>query len=102
MQEDPNRCHCRGCSFPVTSLNTLVFINQEKKWAVRCRGGNQIISRMYSVSHRNPEKFYLLLVLLHVPGMSSSDHLRTVDGTVVGRFREACIRRRLSSDEGEP
>ena len=35
-----------------------VFNDRNKKWTVRWRGGDRIISRMYSVSPTDPEKFY--------------------------------------------
>lgn len=56
---------------------------------------------MYSVSPRDPEKYYLRLLLLHVPGATSYDDLKTVNGAVTASFREACIQRRLFSDDTE-
>ena len=35
-----------------------VFVDREKKWAERRRGGDRVISRMYSVSPTDPEKFF--------------------------------------------
>ena len=40
------------------------------------RSGDRIISRMYSVSPSDPEKFYLRLLLLHVPGAKRFDDRR--------------------------
>ena len=75
--------------------------DREKKWAPRQRGGDRIISRMYSVSASNAEKFHLRLLLLHVPGATSFNDLRTVDGELCPTYREACIRRHLLADDNE-
>ena len=74
---------------------------REKKWVPRQRGGDRIISRMYSVSPADADKFHLRLLLLHVPGARSFTDLRTVNGVVCGTFREACIQRHLLADDGE-
>ena len=65
------------------------------------RGGDRIISRMYSVNPADPEKFHLRLLLLHVPGATSYDDLKTVSGEVCLTFRDACIRRHLLTDDSE-
>ena len=75
--------------------------DREKKWAPRQRRGDRIISRMYSVSASNAEKFHLRLLLLHVPGATSFTDLRTVDGELCPTYREACIRRHLLADDNE-
>ena len=67
----------------------------------RQRGGQRIISRMYSVSPADSEKFHLRLLLLHVLGATSYDDLKTVSGSLCSNFREACIQRHLLSDDGE-
>ena len=77
------------------------FRDREKKWVPRRRGGDRIISRMYSVSPADAERFHLRLLLLHVPGATSFTDLLTVDGEVCGTFRDACIRRHLLTDDGE-
>ena len=43
----------------------------------------------------NPEKFYLRLLLLHIPGATC------YDGILVDSFREACIKRHLLTDDNE-
>ena len=66
----------------------------------RQRGGDRIISRMYSVPV-DADKFHLRLLLLHIPGARSFTDLRTVNGVVCSTFREACIQRHLLADDGE-
>ena len=56
---------------------------------------------MYSVSPTDPEKFYLRLLLLHVPGVTCYDDLKMVDGIFVDSVREACIKRHLLTDDNE-
>ena len=65
------------------------------------RGGDRIISRIYSVSPVDTNKFHLQLLLLHVPGARSFTNLRTVNGVVCGTFRDACIQRHLLADDGD-
>ena len=74
-----------------------VFNDRNKKWTQRRRGSDRIISCMYSVSPTDPEKFYLRLLLLHVPGAN----LKIVDGTLSESFRETCIKRHLLTDDNE-
>jgi len=79
----------------------FVFKDREKKWVPRQRGGDRIIPRMYSVSPTDTEKFYLRLLLLHVPGATKFDDLKTVSGVLCSTFREACIQRHLLADDNE-
>ena len=51
----------------------------KKKWKKRQRKTNTI-DRMYSVSPTDQERFYLRILLLHVPGAKSYTDLKTVDG----------------------
>jgi len=69
--------------------------DREKKWVPRQRGGDRIISRMYSVSSTDAEKF---LLLLHVPGARSFNDLLTMDGEVCSTFHNACIQRHLLAE----
>ena len=78
-----------------------VFVDREKKWAKRRRGGDRVISRMYSVSPTDPEKFFLRLLLLHIQGTRSYEDLRTVDGELCESFRTACIQLHLLADDTE-
>lgn len=61
---------------------------------------NKSISRMYTVSIKDEERFYLRILLLHVNGTTSYDYLRTVNGITYSTFKEACKQRHLlESDE---
>src|SRR5258705_13432815 len=48
----------------------------------RQRVENEIVARMYTVSVKDEERFYLRLLLLHVPGATSFESLRTLNGAV--------------------
>ncbi len=63
--------------------------------------GETIIGRMYTVSPREGERYFLRLLLLHVTGAKSFVDMRTVDGEVCSSFRQACSRRRLLADDAE-
>lgn len=79
------------------------FVFANGKWKERQRCQDKTISRMYSVSPRDSERFFLRLLLLHIPGATSFEQLRTVDGVELPTFKEAAIERRLveSDDEWE-
>ena len=71
------------------------------KWSPRIRGGHKIIPRMYSVSPKNTEKYCLRLLLQHIPGATSYEFLRTVDGNLLETFHEACLLLHLLNDDQE-
>jgi hypothetical protein len=75
-----------ACELGLRSLIDFWIIvaprDRDKKWVPRQRGGNRIISRMYSVSPSDPEKFHLRLLLLHMPGARSYTDLLTVDRVI--------------------
>ncbi len=63
--------------------------------------GVTIIGRMYTVSPREGERYFLRMLLLHVTGGKSFADVRTVDGKVCSSFRQACTRRGLLADDAE-
>ena len=78
----------------------FTFDQNRKEWKVRRRNSNKIISRMYASHPKENERFFLRMLLLHVPGATSFQHLQTYNGEVYPTFREACIARGfLESDE---
>ncbi|XP_076069725.1 uncharacterized protein LOC143041602 [Oratosquilla oratoria] len=77
-----------------------VLNNQSNTWTRRQRH-RQIVTRMYSASPRNAEKFHLRMLLLHVPGATSFDDLKTVGGEQLPTFKDACIRLQLLEDDNE-
>lgn len=69
------------------------------KWKKRQRGLHETIGRIYSVSPREPEKFYLRLLLSHVRGAKSFEEMRTVDGVLYETFQAAAQARGLLADD---
>ena len=60
-----------------------------------------VISRMYSVSPRDRERFYLRMLLLHVRGARSFTDMRTYNGVRYDTFESVCKERGLLSDDRE-
>ena len=81
--------------------NYYLFNKTHKKWIQRKRNGDNIISRMYSVSPKQHERFYLRILLLHVPGATSFEELRNLNGYTAATFHEACKLRHLLDDDNE-
>ena len=79
----------------------FVFDQKNKIWKTRQRGAGKVISRMYSARPNEGERFFLRLLLLHTPGATSFEDLRTVDGVLLETFREACASRGLLQDDAE-
>ncbi len=57
--------------------------------------------RMFSVSPKDTERFYLRVLLAHVPGATSFEFLRTVDGVLHSTFQDACRARGLCFNDAE-
>ena len=61
----------------------------------------QVIGRVYTISPRQGECFYLRLLLHHVRGPQSFADLRTVEGDLCSSFRDACLRLGLLEDDNQ-
>lgn len=72
-----------------------------RNWNKRQRGENKIVARMYTVSPKDEERFYLRILLLHVQGPMSFEDLRTYDGVVHATFKEASVARGLLETDDE-
>lgn len=101
---------CEEDEFAKTLLYTEVpkfytWQNGTKRWQRRKRGvphedvpgvfRTETLGRMFTVSPRAGEAFFLRLLLNAVRGPSSHDDLRNVDGVVCDTFKEACSIRGL-------
>ena len=96
-QEDEN-----AHQYLYTEIPTYYLFNKtNKKWVQRKRNGDKIISRMYSVSPKEHERFYLRILLLHVPGATSYEDLKTMNGYTATTFHEACKLMHLLDDDAE-
>ncbi|XP_011859609.1 PREDICTED: uncharacterized protein LOC105557074 [Vollenhovia emeryi] len=72
-----------------------VYEEKETNWKLRQKGVNKIISRLYTVSIRDTERFYLRLLLLNVTGAKCYEDLRTVNGVLYETFKDAAIAKNL-------
>src|SRR5258705_2688154 len=77
------------------------YVFNRSKWSKRQRGGKNIVGRMYIVGLNDQERFYLRVLLLHVPGATSYQFLRTVDGIEYATFKEAAVHRGLLASDDE-
>ena len=78
-----------------------LFNKTNKKWVQHKRNGDKIISCMYSVNPKEHERFYLHVLLLHVPGATSYEDLKTMNGYTAITFHEACKLMYLLDDDAE-
>ena len=88
-------------TFYTLKYQNIMYLMKERRSGYQDRGGERIISRMYSISPSDPERFYLRLLLLHVPGAKSLDELKMIGGRIAVSFRETCIRKHLLTDDSE-
>jgi hypothetical protein len=79
-----------GILYPDTP-NHYTFDAKKRTWNIRKKGHNDVIGRMYTVSPRDLERFFLRLVLLHVANAKSFVDLRTVNGVTASTFQEAAV-----------
>lgn len=59
------------------------------------------VGRMYFVSPRAGEKYFMRLLLCHVAGATSFEDLRTVEDEVHTTYQSACVARGLLQDDKE-
>lgn len=77
------------------------YVYKQNKWQRRQRGANNVVSRIYTVSPRDEERFYLRTLLLHVRGPTSYVDLRTHEGIIHSSFKAAAIAHGLLESDCE-
>ena len=70
-------------------------------WRERQQGGDRILARMYSVSPKDVERYFLRTLLLHVKGPTSYDAVKTFNEVVHETFSAAAKARGLLKDDAE-
>ncbi|GBN72477.1 hypothetical protein AVEN_254326-1 [Araneus ventricosus] len=76
------------------------YVYDYNNWKRRKRGCNKIVVRMHEVNVKDAERFYLRMLLLHVPDATSFESLRTVDNVIYDTFKQAAfLHHLLDSDE---
>ncbi|XP_071577023.1 uncharacterized protein [Temnothorax nylanderi] len=90
-QSDENAVHFLYTDIP----SHYIYEKKETKWKLRKKGAEKIISRLYTVSIKDTERFYLRLLLLHVKGAKCFEDMRTVNGVLYETFKDAAIAKNL-------
>ena len=118
----PNARHLKYDEFP----SCFTWVRGEKKWSPRVsmrvkkipRANHkkevenpdnyrfetnlkECVGRMYTVSPKEGERYYLRLMLTQIPGAMCFEDLRTVEGTVYGSFKSAAKAMGLLKDDIE-
>lgn len=78
-----------------------VWNNNTKKWTIRKKGKNAIMGRMYNVSPKEHERYYLRMLLFHVKGATCYEDLRTFGTTTYPNFQSACRARGLLRSDAQ-
>ena len=66
----------------------LHYVWRNYEWTPRARA-EPVITRLFTISPRRSELYHLRLLLLNVPGATSFEHLRTVNGITHPNFAAA-------------
>jgi hypothetical protein len=98
-QDHPEARHLRYMDVPYHYVFSRAAAGNV--WKSRKRGETAIVSRMYTVSPRQIERYHLRLLLLHVSGATCYEDVRTHQGVVYGTFKEAAMARNLLMDDDE-
>ena len=89
------------------SVNDVLYLDiihlysfiSSKGWVRRKRARPFLLARLPCVSPRDTDRFHLAMLLLHVPGPRSFEHLRTNNGAVHPTYRAACSALGLVEDD---
>ncbi|KAK8942878.1 hypothetical protein KSP39_PZI009132 [Platanthera zijinensis] len=74
------------------------WLTPSRKWIRRVRN-RSVVARMYAVSPTEGERFYLRLLLNHIPAPTSFNYLYTVQGIRYTTFKEAAEKQGLLEED---
>jgi PIF1-like helicase len=77
----------------------LKTIDRKKVWEIRQKGN--AVGRVYFCTPSAGERYYVRMLLYHVPGPTSFEYLKVVDGIPRETFQEACAARGLLETDDE-
>lgn len=77
------------------------WVPKYKYWKKRQQTMKPILNRLYFVSPRQQERFYLRLLLLHIRGAKSFEDLRTYEDKTYDTYKEAAIARNFVAQDDE-
>ena len=87
---DFNRCDEHANQFLYTEIPHR-YLFKPKEWFARQKDAGKTITRLYTANIRAGERYFLRVLLLHVPGATSFEYLKTFRGLVQQYFRDACL-----------
>ena len=97
---------CYGCICTKCSVCRYTKDASKNTWQRRKRGRQvevgvveAAIGRIYTISPKQGDCFYLRLLLLSIRGPTSFQMLRTVNGTTHESYRDACLALGLLEDD---
>ena len=78
------------------------FLFEKGVWRMRKRNScKPLLGRLYNVSPKDVERYLLRILLRHIKGPTSFEHLRTVNNDILPSFKEACIFLGLVEDDNQ-
>ncbi|XP_046744302.1 uncharacterized protein LOC124410178 [Diprion similis] len=83
------------------TLNTTDVDAQFTKWSKRKKFVKPVLSRMYFVSPKETERYFLRMLLSHIRGAQSFQDVRTNGGIMYPTDFEAAVARKLVTDDEE-
>ena len=75
------------------------FQQKTKRWILRKKGHDKVVSRIYRIGPKAGDLFYLRMLLLHKRGAKSFIDFKTIDGVVCKDFKDACKALKLLVDD---
>ena len=95
-----NRLHSEARQYLYSEIPLYyTWKTDSHEWSARVRGSPKVIGRIYNISPKQEELFYLRMLLLHVPGVQSYEDLYLVNGVRQNSFKMACLARGLLEDD---
>ncbi|KAI8732443.1 hypothetical protein BgiBS90_037218 [Biomphalaria glabrata] len=85
-----NKADPEAVELHYTDPRHYTFQHSSGKWQKKIRGGTKVIGRMPVVAINDTERYYLRLLLTLSIGITSFNHLRTVNSVECKTFKEAC------------
>ncbi|CDF40383.1 ATP dependant DNA helcase [Chondrus crispus] len=86
---------------PATGTKLTEWFKANEKYPRLRQLYEEYLGRIYTVSPREGERYFLRLLLTQVPGATSFENLRNIDGEECTSFRQACLQLGLLPDDAE-
>ncbi len=97
---DYNRDYINGRYLLYYEFSTYYVYNKKKKaWTPRKK--DKVVNRIYYINFGAGERFFLYIFFITVFGPISYKYLHIVNGILCGIFKEACLTRKLITDNNK-